>query len=487
MRSATAFLLAILLPLSGPAQAAATSRGHGLSLDASAPPVVVSGDRYRFAPGIEFDVLPAVVLEVDPDAWVPPAAESLGGRSWRLPVASAAEAVRQALLLDALPGTIAFPDVVLHITRAQDTSQTDPADFDDPARGGQWYLDELSMDELFAVSLGDPSTRVAVLDSGIDISHVDLVDAVDAPYDAYRDDDDPSPDPGEYCGSASSEICDTHGTSVAGVVAARANNGAGIVGMCPTCTLIPVKLLGEGSSASNMTIVTRAFEHAIAQDVAVINNSWGFTDSEPVPATLAKVIDRAATEPRDGKGALVIFAAGNDDREIQGDEMEALDSVLCVSAVDSYGYPTNYTNFGPFIDVAAPSATVSIAPGDLVIDDFGGTSGAAPVVSGLAAWAVSVDPSLTAAELKALLIETAEPSPLVTFDENGHNDYYGYGTINALAVRDALLGAGGGTGDTGDTTDTSTQPGGCGCSGAPSGISWLFGLLALPLLWTRRR
>ena len=453
-----------------------------LHLDPLAPPSRIEGDRYRFAPNVEWVVRPGVVLHLDPGVAPPDGARSLGGRSWRLPTADPAQAVSQALALDALPGVLAFPDVELPIRSA---SEVDPADFDDPGRGGQWYLDDLSMDELLAVSLGDPSTRVAVIDSGIDIGHSDLVDAVDAPYDAFSDDDDPSPDPGEYCPEGSTGICDEHGTAVSGVVAARADNGTGIVGMCPQCTLVPIKLLGEGGGSNTLAVDIRAFEHAIAQDVAVINNSWGFTQPMAVPATLAAVIERAATEPRDGKGALVVFAAGNDDREIEPDELQAMDAVLCVAAVDSYGNPTNYTNYGDPIDVAAPSATVTIAPEEGMIDNFGGTSAAAPVASGLAAWAVSVDPSLTAVELKALLIDTAEPSPLVTHDENGHNDYFGYGLIDALAVRDALVQAQ----DTGGGTE---EPGGgCGCAtAAASGRVPVVGgllLLLLPLVVRRRR
>jgi subtilisin family serine protease len=68
-----------------------------------------------------------------------------------------------------------------------------------------------------------------------------------------------------------------------------------------------------------------AFEHAIAADVGVINNSWGYTRPVRAPAPLAAVIRRAQTEPRGGKGALVVFAAGNDDRALRDDELTGLD------------------------------------------------------------------------------------------------------------------------------------------------------------------
>jgi subtilisin family serine protease len=259
---------------------------------------------------------------------------------------------------------------------------------------------------------------------------------------------------------------------VAGIVLARANNGAGIVGMCPQCTLVPIKMLGEGMGGG-ISVDIAAFEHAIAADVAVINNSWGFTEPTPVPDLLADVIHRAATEPRGGLGALVVFAAGNDDRELGNDEMEALPEVLCVSASDSYGRPTNYTNYGDSVALAAPSATVSIAPGGGTTTTFGGTSAAAPVASGLAAWAFSVKPDFAAAELRQLLIDTAVPSPLVVPDENGHDPYYGYGELSALKLWEALFPA--------DEDSGKEEAQACGChqGAAPGAFSLLVGLIAL--------
>lgn len=446
----------------------------GLTLDPLAPPLPLGADRFLFGPGVELDVLPAVVLHLDPDATPPREARPLGGRSWLVPAPDAETAVRRAVELDQQPGVMAFPDVRLAITRAQD-----PSEFDDPNRSGQWYLDRLEMDELLAVSLGSPDVRVAVIDSAIDIAHPDLEPAVLAPYDAYDDDDDPSPNPGEYCFDSDTDICDEHGTAVSGVILARADNGEGIVGMCPECTLVPIKMLGEDGGWSSLSADVRAFEHAIAQDVGVINNSWGYNEAITVPAVLAEVIGRATTETRQGKGALVVFAAGNDDREIGEDELQAVPGVLCVSAIDSYGYPTNYTNYGGPIDLAAPSATVSIVPGGGVTSSFGGTSAAAPVASGLAAWALSVEPELTAEELGELLISTAEPSPLVTHDDEGHNEYYGYGVLDALAVRDALVV---------EVVEPEDEPRACGCAqGVAGGRGAALLLSALLVLVVRRR
>ncbi len=448
-----------------------------VELDPLSPPLLL-GERdgrplYRFAPGADWTTLPAVVVSVEEGAAPPAGATPLGGPFWRV---EAADPVMRALALQAEPGVRrAFPDVVVPMRR------TDEVSFDDPSYGGQWYLEDLGAELLFAISLGDPSVKVAVIDSGIDISHVDLADAVDAPYDAHDDDEDPSPDAGEYCYDGATDICDEHGTAVSGIVGARANNGAAIVGLCPECRVVPIKMLGEPDRGISVTIA--AFEHAIAEDVAVINNSWGYVEPTTAPALIAEVIERARTEPRGGLGALVVFAAGNDDRALQDDELTGLPGVLCVSATDSYGRWTNYTNYGDSVDIAAPSATVSIAPEDEITITFGGTSAAAPVASGVAGWVLSQEPTLSADEVHDLLIAAAVQSYTITPDEDGHHDYFGYGELNAERLLAVMYPAD--TGETGGSTPE--KPGGCACATGGGMRAGALVWIAALALWRRRR
>ena len=320
----------------------------------------------------------------------------------------------------------AWPDLILPKKRW----------FNDPLYEGQWYLSYLEADKLFDISMGSSDLKVAVIDSGIDIAHPDLSEKLYAPFDAADNDQDPSPNPGEDCYSGSTtDICDVHGTAVSGIVAAEANNNVGMVGLCPDCTLIPIRMIGENSPLSSDI---SAFSHAIEEGAAVINNSWGFIETMPVPTPLKEIIQSAYYEGRGGKGTVVIFAAGNDDREIEEGELCTIEELLCISAIDSYGRPTSYTNYGSSIALAAPSATVSIAPQETTTVNFGGTSAAAPVVSGIASWILSTHPEKTAEEVYALLKETASPSPLVQHDEFGHHPFYGYGVISIQNLLDSL-------------------------------------------------
>ncbi|MSP55678.1 MAG: hypothetical protein EXR69_08775 [Myxococcales bacterium] len=421
------------------------------------------------APGVVL-TLPAVVVETTNP---PPGARSLGGNWWR--VADDHPLARARALL-AAGATDAFPDLIQHPT----TRVT----FDDPEYGGQWYLDELGMADLYDLSTGTPEVRLAVIDSGIDIAHTDLLAHVVAPYDAYSDDDDPSPDPGEYCTDGSDAVCDGHGTAVSGISAAIGNNGFGMVGLCPDCSLIPIKMLGEGAGVDSLATSIAAFQHAIDADAWVVNNSWGYTESTPVPRSLANIIEKVATENRGGLGAVVVFAAGNDDRELGDDEVEALETVLCVSATDSYGNATNYTNYGDAIDVAAPSATVSIAPGDMMTTTFGGTSAASPVVAGLAGWILSVAPDMSARTVRDLISSTAVQSPLVIPGEDGKSTYFGHGNISPATILAELFPTDGG--DTGHDRSKACR---CATSGSTSGptSALLVGGLLTALTVRRRR
>jgi serine protease len=337
--------------------------------------------------------------------------------------------------------------------------------FNDPLYEGQWYLPYLEAEMLFDRSLGSDTIKIAVIDSGIDISHPDLSTKVHAPLDVVNNDEDPSPDPGDYCFSASStDICDEHGTAVSGIVSATSNNNVGMVGLCPNCTLIPIRMLGGSNLLSNDV---RAFAHAIEEGADVINNSWGFTEPIPVPTPLKEIIQEAYTQGREGLGAVVVFAAGNDDREIEEGELCTLEEVLCISAIDRYGRPTSYTNYGSSIDLAAPSATVSIAPQENTTINFGGTSAAAPVVSGITAWILSEHPTMTSEEVYRLLTESASPSPLVQHDEQGHHPFYGYGVISVQNLLDSLY-------------PPQEEPKAQGCTHAPL-ASFLFSPLLLVL------
>ncbi len=342
----------------------------------------------------------------------------------------------------------------------------------DPRYGGQWYFENLSMPDAWGLTLGDASVTAVVIDTGCDLDHPDLVSKIDPGYDAADDDDDPSFDPAQD-GAA-------HGTACAGIVGAATDNGEGIAGACPECRLRCVRLIVDAPLPTSADVA--AFDFALSVDAAVISNSWGYVDSIAVPSPLADAIHEVATSSRGGKGAVVLFAAGNDDREIADNELEALEDVVCVGAINNFDESTPFTNYGGPLDIVAPTGTLTTDIQGTQGDDpsdytslFGGTSSACPVAAGIAGLIVSAAPEKTAAEIRDLLRDTARSAPYATPDDSGHDPVYGFGIVDpvkAISVAmglEAEGGGGAGTGGAGGDASGGAGPGdedegGCGCT-----------------------
>ncbi len=413
------------------------------------------------------------------------------------------DGLKLSLELRGVPGIArSIPDLWL-----RHKSLAEPWVPDDPRLPGQWFFKNLKMTEAWGYSKGDQSISIVVIDSGCDAAHPDLVAKMDPGRDVLALDDDPSPTPNTQDNA--------HGTACAGLIAASTNNAEGISGACPECRLRCVKLL-DGNSMVPLSADVEAFNFALTNNAAVVSNSWGFVDSIPAPGPLEIAINEVFDTGRNGLGAVVVFAAGNDAREIKNDELLAVRGVLGIGAINNLDSETSFTNFGDSIDLVAPTGTlttdISGADGYDVSDyekSFGGTSSACPVAAGITGLVVSSAPGKTSTELVDILIKTARPAPYAVPDANGHDKIFGYGIIdpvaalkNALGIMDAPdAGAGGGSGeDAGvpgeDAGTPAPPPGGDsddeGCTCAVAGFSeasWPAGFFygAGVLIYLRRR
>lgn len=396
-----------------------------------------------------------------------------------------------------LPGIRgAIPNLHLHRkTKAAHTPN-------DPSYPGQWFWKNLSMPEAWGRTLGDASVTVVVVDTGCDLQHPDLIDKLDPGRDVVDGDDDPTP-PVPNDGAA-------HGTACAGLVAASTDNNLGIAGGCPACRLRCVRLLAD--TATPLSADVDAFQFAFDTNAAIVSNSWGFVDPMPVPKSLETAINNVFDNGRSGKGALVIFAMGNDARVVGDDELEAVRGVLAIGAINNFDEKTSFSNTGNAVDLVAPTGTLTTditGPGGTDPTDytslFGGTSSACPVAAGVAGLLVSVAPEKTSQELYDILIASARPAPFATPDDKGHDQEYGYGIINPVKALDAALGVGGGgagggggggsggtagnggTGGTAGAAGESETGGGCSCHAAPASPSASVLYAALLLVMARRR
>jgi subtilisin family serine protease len=187
-----------------------------------------------------------------------------------------------------------------------------------------------------------------------------------------------------------------------------------------------------------------------------VSCSWGAANAYfPLSTLKSRAITRCATEGRGGRGCVVVFAAGNENSDVNAPAQGTVSGfaahpeVLAVAASNSRDERSTYSNFGREISVCAPSngaggwgvltADVSgmgpmgplgYAAGDYTYD-FGGTSSACPLVAGVAALLLSVQPNLTAREVKQVLQATARKiGPADSYAE-GHSPLFGYGCVNA--------------------------------------------------------
>ncbi len=372
-------------------------------------------------------------LEVEVDQVLSRGARILAVRSRRSEEGALALASRLSAAVAAGRLESAAPDLAFeHVAADVDVPPNDP-DY-----GSQWFYDTIGIEAAWAREDGDERVTIAVVDNGCDERHRDLVGHVRAGYDAFDEDGDPSPLPDDYGNH--------HGTACAGLAAASTDNGLDVAGACPECSLRCIRLLGGNGDPSPMSADVLAFDFVLRHDdVAVVSNSWGLPPGVPAPLALVRVIEQVQTRGRGGLGAVVVFAAGNDDVEIRSDEIAAIPGVIAVGATDAMEEIRSYSNHGEVLAVAAPTGEVTTditgadgADPSGVTTSFGGTSSACPIVAGVLGLLASASPGSTAEELRAALVSTARQPSAARPDASGHDPDFGFGMIDPRAALDAI-------------------------------------------------
>jgi len=315
---------------------------------------------------------------------------------------------------------------------------------DDPKFPDQWHLENTGQNSgvagndiaavpAFDLALGDASIIIAVMDSGVDLDHPDLAEAIVPGWDFINGDSNPSP------GGSS------HGTSVSGLAGAPANS-IGVVGSCPGCSIMPLRMLGTSDATE-----AEALDFGATNGAAVINNSWGPTDGTgietPIPAVMATAIDNAVTFGRGGLGTVVFWAAGNghpiDTCDLDG--FVAYPSTIAVGASTDSGEKSSYSELCEELDLTAPSGGggTSLTTTNIggYTNHFGGTSASSPVATGVGALLVSAAPDLPWTGVREVLRNSAQkidPGD-AEYDTSGHSLSYGYGRVDAFAALSAEL------------------------------------------------
>jgi len=291
---------------------------------------------------------------------------------------------------------------------------------------------------------------VAVLDSGVEAGHPDL-DLVPG-IDILDGDEDASPQEGEEG--------NPHGTAVSGLIAAIGNNELGVAGVAWEAQILPVRLIGGPTTLGDHW---DSFAIPVDRGAAVLNNSWGFASSDPDepcgpgPGSpgITDPVEYARIEGRGGLGATVVFSMGNGSCDYREQPILEQPGVIAVGAVSDRGAKWNYSNVGSDLDLVAPSGSAyaggeKLRSTDLLgergmgplggdhdyTDAMAGTSGSAPLVSGVVALMYGANPRLTEAEVREVLCLTADRIQLADaqYDASGWSDRYGCGNVDAAAA-----------------------------------------------------
>lgn len=337
------------------------------------------------------------------------------------------------------------PDAVARLAAVNSVEVAEPNRYrvsqdvtpNDPSFGTQWGLTKINAPAAWAHTTGSASVVVAVIDSGVDLAHPELVGLLVPGYDMVDLGLSPTPPAGfrfegDFSGRDSVPDDEVgHGTHVAGTIAAASDNGVGVTGVTWQCRIMPIKALtrmvrisdgqvrGVGTSAD----IAAAVRWAADNGASVVNMSLG--------SSASTTVESSAIAYAIGKGVVVVAAMGNDGTA-NPSFPAAYPDVIAVGAIDSTDHRATFSQTGAHIDVVAPGVSVlSTVPGGY--GSKSGTSMATPHVAGVAALIRSVKPAATVAEVTTILRSTAralrdnpaDPVP---------SDSYGWGLVDAAAA-----------------------------------------------------
>ncbi|GGM05653.1 type VII secretion-associated serine protease mycosin [Dactylosporangium sucinum] len=298
--------------------------------------------------------------------------------------------------------------------------------FGDQLTDTPWPLARLHPEAAWPLSTGVGVT-VAVIDNGVSTSHPSLKGQVL---------------PGKNYVATGTPDCDlvAHGTFVAGIIAGLKLPNTGFYGVAPGARILPIRVVEDDQKSHDTNlpnVIADAINFAVDNGAGVINLSLVTQPTPQLQAAVARALSR---------NVIVVAAAGNDGASQTGNQPAypaAYDGVIAVAGVDENDKHVPTSTTGDFVDVAAPGVRIQgPAPqgGGFGLRSSGGTSFAAPYVSGTAALLRAYYPTMTAREIADRITSTADHPPA------GRDQEVGYGTVNPYRAVATIQGGGGGAG-----------------------------------------
>ncbi len=277
----------------------------------------------------------------------------------------------------------------------------------------QWHLPMIAAPDGWDYTTGSQSVPIAIIDSGVDPTHPDLAGNLIAGYNFLGNNTD-------------TQDIQGHGTAVAGSAAAMTDNITGVAGVAWNSPIMPLVVVNTDGSATYYDIA-QAINYAADQGVRIMNISLGGSSSS---STLQNAVNYAWN-----KGAVIIAAASNYSTDTPY-YPAACANVVAASATTSSDTFASFSNYGTWVDISAPGASILTTSRGGGYGSWSGTSFSSPITAGVAALILSANPSLTNAQVVDILTQNADDLGSTGFDK-----YFGYGRVNAFQSILAALAA----------------------------------------------
>lgn len=271
----------------------------------------------------------------------------------------------------------------------------------------QWALSKVNAEKAWQLTgnKGSRNIKVAVIDTGIDYNHESLKPNMVKGYNFRDNNDDPM--------DKTSDKNPGHGTHCAGIIGASGKVENGTSGIAQDVSLMPVRFLGEDGSGDLMGGV-KSIDYAIEQGAQVISASWGAAVARSQATPLIEAVERA-----DKAGVIFVAAAANDGKNNDSTDMfpanAGFPNTITVAASGPQDEKPSWSNFGrKTVHLASPGLKIMSTLPQQKYGELSGTSMATPLVAGLVAFLKAQDPSLTGAEVRALLQTTGVKASIET-------------------------------------------------------------------------
>jgi subtilisin family serine protease len=271
-----------------------------------------------------------------------------------------------------------------------------------------WYIKNTQIEKCWQETIGDTNIIIAIIDNGFDLNHPELNKKYRNPYNVISKNNEVNPN------------YKNHGTHVASTIVANANNNEGLIGICPNCSFMPIKIEDKNNIITQSYIIDGIL-YAIKNNANVINLSLGmqipYGNKIPLDEQKRIINSNAKDEEEfwndlfkyaDDNNVTCVIAAGNNDVLTGIDPFQRSINTIKVGAINEQNLKTSFSNYGPLTTIYAPGNNIIGAKPGGGYEVMSGTSMAAPIISGYIGLLKSKNKNITNKQISNLLISNSK-------------------------------------------------------------------------------